>query len=137
MVPDLFREDDAKRARVCRESHLAPQRLQALEALHPHLMHGRDCIIRASPYVDFAAMKAIFVTTNEHKRREVQTILGVELEGAALGDRDVPEVQSLDFDEVSTAKALAAREALGRPTVPCSSRTRGSWSGRGTACRVR
>ena len=27
-------------------------------------------------------MKAIFVTTNEHKRREVQEILGVELEGA-------------------------------------------------------
>lgn len=63
-------------------------------------------------------MKAIFVTTNEHKRREVQRILGVELEGAALGDRDAPEVQSLDFEEVATAKALAAREALGRPGHP-------------------
>jgi XTP/dITP diphosphohydrolase len=44
--------------------------------------------------------------------------LGVELEGAALGDRDVPEIQSLDFDEVATAKALAAREALSRPDYP-------------------
>jgi len=61
-------------------------------------------------------MKAIFLTTNEHKRREVQEILGVELEGAALGD--LPEIQSLDFDEVATAKALAAREALGRPDYP-------------------
>jgi len=63
-------------------------------------------------------MKAIFVTTNEHKRREVQGILGVELEGAALADGDVPEVQSLDFGEVAVAKALAAREALGRPDRP-------------------
>jgi XTP/dITP diphosphohydrolase len=96
-------------------------------------MHGRDCIIRDSPYVDFAAMKAIFVTTNEHKRREVQRILGVELEGDALGDRDVPEVQSLDFDEVSTAKALAAREALGRPDCPVlvedSGLVVGAWNG--------
>ena len=36
-------------------------------------------------------MKAIFVTTNEHKRGEVQRILGVELEGAALADGDAPE----------------------------------------------
>ena len=63
-------------------------------------------------------MKAIFVTANEHKRREVQGILGVELEGAALGDRDIPEIQSLDFEEVAKAKALTAREALGRPGYP-------------------
>ena len=78
-------------------------------------------------------MKAIFVTTNEHKRREVQGILGVELEGAALGDRDVPEVQSLDFDEVATAKALAAREALDRPSHPVlvedSGLVVGAWNG--------
>lgn len=78
-------------------------------------------------------MKAIFVTTNEHKRREVQRILGVELEGAALGDHDVPEVQSLDFEEVATAKALAAREALGRPDSPVlaedSGLVVGAWNG--------
>ena len=78
-------------------------------------------------------MKAIFVTTNEHKRREVQEILGVELEGAALGDYDVPEIQSLDFDEVATAKAFAAREALGRPACPVlvedSGIVIGAWNG--------
>jgi XTP/dITP diphosphohydrolase len=78
-------------------------------------------------------MKAIFVTTNEHKRGEVQRILGVELEGAALADRDVPEVQSLDFGEVATAKALAAREALGRPAHPVlvedSGIVVGAWNG--------
>ena len=76
-------------------------------------------------------LKAIFVTTNEHKRREVHEILGVELEGAALGD--LPEIQSLDFDEVATAKALAAREALGRPDCPVliedSGLVVGAWNG--------
>ena len=78
-------------------------------------------------------MKAIFVTTNEHKRREVQGILGVELEGAALGDRDVPEIQSLSFEEVAAAKALAARVALGRPGYPVlvedSGIVIGAWNG--------
>jgi XTP/dITP diphosphohydrolase len=78
-------------------------------------------------------MKAIFVTTNEHKRREVQEILGVELESAALGDYDIPEIQSLDFDEVATAKAFAAREALGRPACPVlvedSGIVIGAWNG--------
>ena len=78
-------------------------------------------------------MKAIFVTANEHKRREVQEILGVDLEDAALGDHDVPEIQSLDFDEVATAKVLAAREALGRPACPVlvedSGLVIGAWNG--------
>jgi XTP/dITP diphosphohydrolase len=60
-------------------------------------------------------MKAIFVTTNEHKRREVQEILGVALERA---DLDVPEIQAIDPAEVATEKARAAREALGRPVLP-------------------
>ena len=54
----------------------------------------------------------VFVTGNEHKRREVREILGVELEAA---DLDVPEVQGIDPGEVAAAKALAAREALGSP----------------------
>jgi len=78
-------------------------------------------------------MKAIFVTTNEHKRREVQEILGVELEGAALGPGDAPEIQSLDFEEVAATKALAAREALGRPAYPVlvedSGIVVGAWNG--------
>ncbi|HET7272713.1 MAG TPA: non-canonical purine NTP pyrophosphatase [Rubrobacter sp.] len=60
-------------------------------------------------------MKAIFVTTNEHKRREVQEILGVELERA---DLDLPEIQAIDPAEVATEKARAAREVLGKPGLP-------------------
>ena len=64
------------------------------------------------------SMRAVFVTTNEHKRREVERILGVELERAALGPRDVPEVQTLDFAEVAAHKARSAYDALGRPPYP-------------------
>jgi XTP/dITP diphosphohydrolase len=60
-------------------------------------------------------MDAIFVTTNEHKRREVQEILGVALERT---DLDLPEIQAIDPAEVATEKARAAREALGRPELP-------------------
>ena len=60
-------------------------------------------------------MRAIFVTTNEHKRREVQEILGFALEGA---DLDLPEIQAIDPAEVATEKVRAAREALGGPDVP-------------------
>jgi XTP/dITP diphosphohydrolase len=56
--------------------------------------------------------RIIFATGNEHKRREVREILGVELEGA---DLDIPEVQGIDPADVAAAKALAAREALGFP----------------------
>jgi XTP/dITP diphosphohydrolase len=75
-------------------------------------------------------MRAVFVTTNESKRREVQQILGVELEGAAP---DVAEVQSLDFAEVAAHKARAAREALGFPPCPVlaedSGLVVGAWNG--------
>ena len=60
-------------------------------------------------------IKAIFVTSNEHKRREVQQILGFALEGA---DLDLPEVQAIDPAEVAAEKARAAREALGDTGLP-------------------
>ena len=60
-------------------------------------------------------MKAIFVTTNEHKRREVQEILGFKLERA---DLDLPEIQAIEPAEVASNKARAAREALGSPDLP-------------------
>jgi XTP/dITP diphosphohydrolase len=61
-------------------------------------------------------MKAVFVTTSEHKRREVQRILGLEkLESVAP---DVPEIQTLDFAEVAAHKARAAYEALDAPARP-------------------
>ena len=78
-------------------------------------MHGRDCIIKNRPYVDSYAMKAIFVTTNEHKRREVQEILGFALERA---DLDLPEIQAIDPAEVATEKARAAHEAIGDRDLP-------------------
>jgi XTP/dITP diphosphohydrolase len=60
-------------------------------------------------------MRAIFVTTNEHKRREVQDILGMALEGA---DLDLPEIQAIDPAEVAAEKARAARKALGDTELP-------------------
>ena len=62
-----------------------------------------------------SATRAIFVTTNEHKRREVQQILGVALEGA---DLDLPEIQAIDPAEVAAEKARAARKALGDTDLP-------------------
>ena len=60
-------------------------------------------------------IKAIFVTTNEHKRREVQDILGFALGRA---DLDLPEIQAIDPADVATEKAHAAREALGDTDLP-------------------
>lgn len=58
--------------------------------------------------------KPVFVTTSEHKLHEAEAILGLELRRAAP---NVPEPQSLDFAEVASAKARAAREALNDPPV--------------------
>ncbi|HEX2741315.1 MAG TPA: non-canonical purine NTP pyrophosphatase [Rubrobacter sp.] len=55
------------------------------------------------------------MTTNEHKRREVQEILGVELRRA---DLDLPEIQAIDPADVAAEKVRAAREALGSPGLP-------------------
>src|SRR3712207_2811237 len=75
-------------------------------------------------------VRALFVTTNENKLREVEEILGVELGRAGP---DVPEVQSLDFAEVAAHKASAAREALGSPPYPVlvedSGLVIGAWNG--------
>ncbi|MBA3610025.1 MAG: non-canonical purine NTP pyrophosphatase [Rubrobacter sp.] len=75
-------------------------------------------------------MKALFVTSNDYKRREAARILGVELEAASP---DLPEIQALDVEVVAAAKALAAREALGRPARPVlvedSGIVVGAWNG--------
>lgn len=60
-------------------------------------------------------MKALFVTSNEHKVREVSAILGIELERANL---DIAEIQGLDVGEVAAAKARTARGALESPDTP-------------------
>jgi non-canonical purine NTP pyrophosphatase (RdgB/HAM1 family) len=75
-------------------------------------------------------VRALFVTTNENKLREVEEILGVELGRAGP---NVPEVQSLDFAEVAAHKASAAQEALGSPPYPVlvedSGLVIGAWNG--------
>ena len=60
-------------------------------------------------------MKAVFVTANEHKRREVQEILDFELERV---DLDLPEIQAIEPGEVAAVKVRAARQALGSPDLP-------------------
>jgi XTP/dITP diphosphohydrolase len=79
------------------------------------------------------AMRALFVTTSEDKRREVQKILGVELEGAALDSHELPEIQTLDFAEVAAHKLRAARKTLGFPPHPVivedSGLVIGAWNG--------
>ena len=75
-------------------------------------------------------VRAVFVTTNEHKRREVERVLGFEIETAAP---DVPEIQTLDFAEVAARKASDAYEALGAPPHPVivedSGLVIGAWNG--------
>src|SRR5918993_3523212 len=60
-------------------------------------------------------MKAIFLTTNEQKHREVQEIPGFELEREDLAR---PEIQPIDPAEVAAVKVRAARESLGAPALP-------------------
>lgn len=88
----------------------------APEAFLLEVLHSvRDSTTKDAMIVDFSTMEAIFVTSNEHKRREAAEILGVELTGATP---EVPEIQALDVSEVAAAKARAAYEALGSPPHP-------------------
>jgi len=56
----------------------------------------------------------VFVTSNLGKLREAEDVLGVHLGHRAL---DLPEIQSLDLQEVVRAKALAATQRLGIPVL--------------------
>jgi len=51
-------------------------------------------------------------TSNEGKRRECERMLGIPLAAVKL---DLPELQSLDVEEVCRAKAASAFEQLGSP----------------------
>ena len=55
-----------------------------------------------------------FVTSNLGKLREAEAVLGVALEHRAL---DLPEIQSLDLEEVVRCKAMAALERMARPIL--------------------
>lgn len=55
-----------------------------------------------------------FVTSNPGKAREAAALLGRPVTARPL---DLPEIQSLDFDEVVRAKALEAARRLGEPAL--------------------
>lgn len=55
-----------------------------------------------------------FVTSNENKVREAEAILGRRLRRANI---DIPEIQSLDVEEVVKAKARAAFGRIKRPVL--------------------
>jgi XTP/dITP diphosphohydrolase len=55
-----------------------------------------------------------FVTSNPGKAREAAALLGRPVTSRPL---DLPEIQSLDFDEVVRAKALEAALRLGEPAL--------------------
>ena len=56
----------------------------------------------------------IVVTTNENKLAEINQILGTNHKVSKI---DIPEIQSLDLDEVITAKAKAAYEKIKKPVL--------------------
>lgn len=56
----------------------------------------------------------VFVTSNKNKAKEINEILGSGIKVKAL---DLPEIQSLNLDEVITAKAKAAYVILKKPVI--------------------
>lgn len=56
----------------------------------------------------------LFVTSNAGKLREAEAVLGMELAHRGL---DLPEIQSLDLEEVVRHKARTAYEQVGRPVL--------------------
>ena len=56
----------------------------------------------------------VVITSNENKLSEINAILGTNHK---VSTTDVPEIQSLDLDEVITAKAKAAYEKIKKPVL--------------------
>jgi len=56
----------------------------------------------------------VFVTSNHRKLQEAEAVLGRTLDHCEL---DLPELQTLDLEEVVRAKARTAWERLGRPVL--------------------
>lgn len=56
----------------------------------------------------------VFVTSNAGKLREAEAVLGVQLDHQGL---DLPELQSLDLEEVVRHKARTAFDRLRRPVL--------------------
>lgn len=58
--------------------------------------------------------RILFATGNPNKLREASAILPMEVEQLAI---DLPEIQSLDLQEILTAKLQAAYEECGQPVM--------------------
>jgi len=56
----------------------------------------------------------IFITGNSKKADEIRAITSLAV---SVKNFDIPEIQSLDIEEVSSAKALAAFQAVGSPVI--------------------
>lgn len=56
----------------------------------------------------------LFITGNDKKAEEVRAITGLDVLTKNL---DIPEIQSLDVEEVARAKALAAFHLTGQPVI--------------------
>lgn len=58
--------------------------------------------------------KFVFVTSNKHKVREITEILGPDIK---IRELNIPEVQSLNVDEVIREKAKAAFAVVKKPVI--------------------
>lgn len=56
----------------------------------------------------------VFVTSNENKHREVESILDMSVKRVSL---DLPEIQSMDLMDIIGAKLSVAYEKLQRPVI--------------------
>ncbi|MBI5135340.1 non-canonical purine NTP pyrophosphatase [Candidatus Uhrbacteria bacterium] len=54
------------------------------------------------------------VTSNNNKRKEIEAILKIPLSSVSI---DLPEIQSMNLEEVVRAKAAAAFERVGAPVI--------------------
>lgn len=59
-------------------------------------------------------MDVLLATSNEHKARAIQSLLGRQVQHVKL---DLPELQALEVREVIEAKARAAYELVGKPVL--------------------
>ena len=59
-------------------------------------------------------MNVVFVTSNAHKAKYFSELIGHDIQHESV---DMPEIQSLDVDEVVTAKAKAAYELIKQPVI--------------------
>jgi len=72
-------------------------------------------------------MDVLLATSNEHKARAVQAVLGRRVQHIKL---DLPEIQAIDVQEVIERKARAAYRLVGKPVlVEDTSLSLQAWNG--------